>query len=350
VYQVAAFAPGPGRAQLAGALGTGSAAYAALGVGTIREAMITSDELLAYQDAWEQGLLSVRARPMIRVGAELSAEQAIALIRGLGARSGFGDDWLRIWGLKFVLDGGVEGGALEQPYADEPANSGHLNWDSAVLTRVCTEAARRGWRIGTHAAGDRAVRTLLDVYEGVVAETGPLPPWTLVIEHALLSDPAQRERAVRGRFGITVQYPLLWNMGSEMLHTWGPDRTARVNPLDEWLVLGASLAAGTDIVRPFNPMINVWGMVTRGTKAAGIQGPGHAIDVATALRLYTLGTADLNGDSDRLGSITPGKLADLAGYPADPMTADSDDLAGLIPAFTVVGGRPVHDPDKRLAR
>src|SRR5215468_1780450 len=60
VYQVAAFAPGPGRAQLAGALGTGSAAYAALGVGTVREAMITSDELLAYQDAWEQGLLNVR--------------------------------------------------------------------------------------------------------------------------------------------------------------------------------------------------------------------------------------------------------------------------------------------------
>jgi predicted amidohydrolase YtcJ len=350
VYRVAAFAPQPGHADLAAALGTGSAAYAALGVGTIREAMITSDELLAYQDAWEQGLLNVRARPMIRVGAELSAEQAIALIRGLGARSGFGDDWLRIWGLKFVLDGGVEGGALEQPYADDPANFGHLNWDPAVLTRLCTEAARRGWRIGTHAAGDRAVRTLLDVYEGVVAETGPLPPWTLVIEHALLSDPAQRERAVRGGFGITVQHALLWNMGSEMLAIWGPERTRRVNPLDEWLAAGADLAAGTDIVRPFNPMTNVWGMVTRGTKSAGIQGPEHAIDVADALRLYTLGTAALNGDAGRLGSITPGKLADLAGYPMDPMTADPDDLAGLTPAFTVVGGRPVHDPDKRLAQ
>jgi len=350
VYQVAAFAPTPGHADLAAALGTASAAYAALGVGTIREAMITPDELLAYQDAWEQGLLNVRARPLIRVGNELPAEQAIALIRGLGARSGFGDDWLRIWGLKFVLDGGVEGGALEQPYADDPANSGHLNWDPAALTRVCTEAARRGWRVGTHAAGDRAVRTLLDVYEGVVARTGPLPPWTLVIEHALLSDPDQRARAVRGGFGITVQHALLWNMGSEMLTTWGPVRTRRVNPLDEWLTAGADLAAGTDIVRPFNPMTNVWGMVTRGTKSAGIQGPEHAIGVADALRLYTLGTAALNGDAGRLGSITPGKLADLTGYPADPMIADLDDLAGLTPEFTVVGGKPVHDPDKRLAR
>jgi predicted amidohydrolase YtcJ len=350
VYQVAAFAPPPDRAELAAALGAGSAAYAALGVGTIREAMINLDELLAYQDARDRGLLAVRVRPMIRVGAELPAEQAIALIGGLGARSGLGDDWLRIWGLKFVMDGGVEGGALEQPYADGPGQSGHLNWDIAGMTRVCTEAVRRGWRIGTHAAGDRAVRTLLDVYEGVVAQTGDLPPWTLVIEHALLSDPAQRERAVRGGFGVTVQHALLWNMGSEMLLTWGPSRTRRVNPLDQWLAAGASLAAGTDMARPFNPMTNVWGMATRGTKSAGIQGPEHAIDVATALRLYTLGTVDLLGEADRLGSITPGKLADLVAYPLDPLAADPDELASLTPVFTIVGGRPSYDRDKRLTR
>ena len=263
----------------------------------------------------------MRVRPLIRVGNELTADQATALIDGLGARSGFGDDWLRLWGLKFVMDGGVEGGALEQPYADDPANSGHLNWDPAVMTTVCAGAVRRGWRIGTHAAGDRAVRTVLDVYEAVAAQAGPLPPWTLVIEHALLSDAAQRDRAVRGGFGVTVQHSLLWNMGSEMLQTWGPERTRQVNPLDEWLAAGADLAAGTDIARPFNPMINVWGMATRGTKAAGVQGPEHAIGVAAALELYTMGTARLNHDQDRLGSITPGKLADIVAYPADPLTA-----------------------------
>jgi hypothetical protein len=149
------------------------------------------------------------------------------------------------------------------------------------------------------------VRAVLDVYEAVVAQVGPLPPWTLVIEHALLSDAAERERAVRGGFPVTVQHPLLWNMGSEMLATWGPGRTRHVNPLDQWLAAGASLAAGTDLARPFNPMTSVWGMITRGTKAAGVQGPEHAIDVATALRLSTMGTAALNHEPDRLGSITP---------------------------------------------
>jgi len=319
-------------------------------VGTIREAMINLDELLAYQDARDQDLLRVRVRPMIRVGAELTEDAAIALIDGLGARSGFGDDWLRIWGLKFVMDGGVEGAALEEPYANDPGNSGHLNWAPVALTHVCAEAVRRGWRIGTHAVGDRAVRTLLDVYEAVVAQVGPLPPWTLVIEHGMLTDAAQRDRAVHGGFGVTVQHPLLWNMGSEMLVTWGPERTRRVSPLDQWLAAGADLAAGTDIVRPFNPMINVWGMVTRGTKSAGVQGPEHAISVETALELYTMGTARLNHEQDRLGSITPGKLADLVGYPVDPLAADPDDLAGLTPAVTIVGGLPTHDPDKRLAR
>ena len=352
VYQVAAFAPGPSRAELAAALGTTSAAYGALGVGTIREAMTTLDDLAAYTDAWEQGLLQVRVRLMMRVPSEpeLSTDQALALTRGLGARSGFGDDWLRIWGLKLVMDGGVEGAALEDPYANDPGNSGHLNWEPAAMTQVCAEAVCRGWRIGTHAVGDRALRTLLDVYEAVVEQTGPVPPWTLVIEHGMVSDAAQRDRAVRDGFGVTVQYPVLWNMGSEMLRTWGPERTRRVTPLDQWLAAGADLAAGTDIVQPFNPMTNVWGMVTRGTKSAGIQGPGHAISIGTALELYTMGTAALNHEQDRLGSITPGKLADLVAYPLDPLTAAPDGLAELTPAFTIVGGRATHDPDKRLAR
>ena len=350
VYQVAALIPPPSTSQLVSALTTTSAAYAALGVGTIREAMITLDDLLAYGEAARARMLNVRVRPLIRIGSELSTADAIALVRGLGTWSGFGDDWLRIWGLKFVMDGGVEGGAVDEPYANDPRNSGHLNWEPAAMTEVCIDSVQRGWRIGTHAAGDRAVRTVLDVYEAVLAEVGEVPPWTLVIEHALLNDQSHRERAARAGVGITVQHTLLWNMGSEMLETWGTERTRRVNPLDSWLAAGADLAVGTDMVRSFNPMTNVWGMVTRSTKSAGVVGPEHGIDVATALRLYTAGSAALNRETDRLGSVTPGKLADLVAYPLDPLTADPDDLATLLPTWTMLGGRPMHDPDKRLAR
>jgi predicted amidohydrolase YtcJ len=95
-------------------------------------------------------------------------------------------------------------------------------------------------------------------------------------------------------------------------------------------------------------MTNVWGMVTRGTRAAGVQGPQHAIPVQTALELYTMGTARLNGEADRRGSVAAGKLADLVAYAADPMTTQPDDLAELTPVFTMVGGRATYDPDHRL--
>src|SRR5262249_2091634 len=157
-------------------------------------------------------------------------------------------------------------------------------------------AVAGGWRVATHAAGDRAVRTVLDAYERVQASTRSVPDDALVIEHALLSSPDQRARAVAMGIPITVQHALLWNMGAEMLETWGPERTADVNPLDEWLAIGAELAVGTDVARPINPLLHVWGMVTRGTRNAGIQGPRHAIARDIAIDLYTRAPARLDRD------------------------------------------------------
>ena len=85
------------------------------------------------------------------------------------------------------------------------------------------------------------------------------------------------------------------------------------------------------------------------TKTAGVQGPEHRIDRYTAIERYTAGTARLCFEGHRRGTLEPGRLADLVAYPTDPLTADTDALPSLAPAFTIVGGRPVHDPDGRLA-
>jgi hypothetical protein len=66
-------------------------------VGTIREALISREEWPVYQTAWERGELSIRCRPVILVPVG-GDEEGVAFVAGLGARSGFGDDWLRIWG------------------------------------------------------------------------------------------------------------------------------------------------------------------------------------------------------------------------------------------------------------
>jgi predicted amidohydrolase YtcJ len=317
-------------------------------VGSIREALIQPDEWPAYVAAAKEGVLSVRARPLIRIPDGESAGAGLRFLDQLDDLDRVDDDWLRLWGLKVVFDGGVEGAALEEPYADNPNATGHVNWDVDTLVTVGTSAVRRGWRIGTHAVGDRAVRLVLDAYERIQQST-VVPPGGLVLEHALLADALQRARAVRLGVPVTLEHSLLWNMGSEMLTAWGPQRTARVSPMDDWLRLGADVSVGTDLNRPFNPLINVWGMVSRGTKSSGVQGTEHRIDRYTAMERYTAGTARLCNEGHRRGTLEPGRLADLVAYRTDPMTVDIDALPSLEPAFTVVGGRPVHDPDGRFA-
>ena len=88
----------------------------------------------------------------------------------------------------------------------------------------------------------------------------------------------------------------------------------------------------------------VWGMTTR-QSPVGVLGPGHAITRYEAVRLHTVDAARFVGDGQVRGTLAPGKLADFAAYPADPLTCTAGVLAGLLPVLTVVGGRPRHDPN-----
>ncbi len=242
------------------------------------------------------------------------------------------------------------GTALDQPYANNPNYSGTPFWKTDDLIEVANFAVRRGWRIGIHAVGDRAVRTVLDAYEQVINNNPGLKPGTLVIEHAFLADATQRARASRLGVGITVQQPLLYAQGAALLASWGNERTSQIMPVRGWLEAGAQVSAGTDSPpSSFDPMLAVWGMVTRGTKQVGVQGPEHAIDQYTAIELYTAASAQLNWESERRGTIQPRRLADLVAYRIDPITCPVDQLLGLRPVFTMVGGHAVYDSASMLS-
>jgi predicted amidohydrolase YtcJ len=327
------------------ALADACSIYAGLGVGSVREALLLADGWEVYQSAWEQGRLTIRCLPLLLVDSSWPQEQRLSFVDGLRVRSGFGDDWLRLWGLKFVLDGGVAGAGMEAPFANDPSYTGHLNWNPDEMTEVVALALSRNWKVATHAVGDRTVRTVLDVYERALERHPGKPPGTLVIEHALLAGEEQRSRAVSLGVAITVQHALLYTNGAEILASWGPERASRVMPVRSWLADGAMIAAGTDQVRPFNPMLNIWGMVTRGTKDAGVQGPDEAIDIYTAIELYTAAGTRLTGEADRRGQLRPGRLADFVAYRVDPMKAPTDDLPELKPVLTCVGGTASHDPE-----
>lgn len=335
--------------QLAENLKQACQVYNALGIGAVRDPIVSRDEFLAYQLLRERGELTVRCQVMFLMPRGPVAS-IIADIASLEVRSCFGDDWLRIWGLKTHMDGGAEGAALDQPYTDAPTYSGNLYWKIDDLVEVANYAVRRGWKIGAHAVGDSAVRQVLDAYEQVIQANPGIKPGTLVIEHGMLAYAEQRARAIKLGIPITVEQPLLYALGAEFLARWGEERLRQAVPIRAWLEEGAHISAGTDYPAGlYNPMLNIWGMVTRRTKKADIQGSEYAVDQYTAVQLYTAAGAQLIGESDRRGTLQAGRLADLVAFRADPVTCTVDELPTLRPIFTVVGGRAVYDPESMLS-
>ena len=325
-----------------------TADYAAHGLTAVRDAFVTAEEMQLYATTRRRGALNVRVRAMIGLGLGSGGSNLYAAIDELAAHPWPGDEMLRVWGLKLLLDGGAENGATEEPYEGRPDFRGQLMFEPSELTRLAVHAVRRGFRVGTHAWGDRAVRTALDVYEGVLQEVGRVSPGALVLEHAGLARSDQRARAIRMGIPVTVQHPALHDLAALQIKGWGAERTAGIFPIRSWLAEGGDLSAGSDYpVGPYDAMDSVWGMVTRATRA-GVLGREESIDAYTAIRLYTADAARLLGEAKNLGTLEPGKYADFVAFERDPLRCAPDELRGLRPALTVVGGHAVHDPDGRF--
>jgi predicted amidohydrolase YtcJ len=92
-------------------------------------------------------------------------------------------------------------------------------------------------------------------------------------------------------------------------------------------------------VAPLDLLLSIWGFVTRGTQAAGVQCPASAIDRETAFRLYTADGARLIGQEHRRGGLGVGYLADLIGFTEDPLTCDIERPPALRTTLTIVDGK-----------
>ncbi|MEU8970692.1 amidohydrolase [Streptomyces monashensis] len=339
--------PTPDLAQRVDGLRVAGARYAATGIGTVRDCAVTPDDYRALLAAREAGALDIRVRALVSALGMTGAAQVEDLLDVMEDWRSRSDAGLWVWGVKFGLDGGLEAGATEEPYACDHAFSGTLIWEPEALVEAVEAVVRRGWRVGTHAYGDRAVRVLLDVYEHVLTRNPGLPAGTLVMEHGGLAGPEQRARAVALGIPVTIQQPLLHDTAEVEEGFWGPERVARLFPARGWIDLGAEVSAGSDFpVGRFGAMRSVWGMTTRQT-VIGVKGPEHAITYDEALALHTTNAARLLGEEHLRGALTPGRHADLTVWDQDPARCTGDTLRDLDPTHTFVAGRLVTPTDAR---
>jgi hypothetical protein len=276
-------------------------------------------------------------------------DEAIAL----GLRSGFGDDWLRIGGAKYFADGslGARTAWMLEPYND--GGSGLPVVPMAELAGAIQRGAAAGLPVGIHAIGDRAIRELLDVFSEVLPQlpiancqlpigNSPLPHRIEHVQHST------REDLLRlGSLGLVASVqPIHLVDDMALVERAIGERGRWAYAFRTLLDSGAVLALGSDspVASP-NPFWGIHAAVTRqrrdGTPAGGWY-PEERLTVAEAVAGYTLGPAYASGQLDRLGSIAPGKLADVVVLDRDIFAVPPAEIAGTQPALTIFDGAVVY--------
>ncbi|MES2255305.1 MAG: amidohydrolase [Pseudomonadota bacterium] len=267
-----------------------------------------------------------------------------------GVRQDEGDDFVRIGGIKLIVDGGFEGGHISRPY-QEPYGRGGTYAGLTVsppdaYNSVVREINRLGWRAATHAVGDAAVDQVLTAYE-LANKDKPLIGKRWSVEHAFVARPDLVRRMQDLKLMVSAQ-DHLYLAAPALKKYWGMDLASEVTPVKMYLDAGLLVAGGTDSpVIPFNPFWELYHFASRDTISDGVYGADQKIaSRALLLRLDTINYAKLIGEDDHRGSIEPGKLADFAILTGDFLTMPVEKIPDMKALATYVGGQEVYrDPN-----
>lgn len=164
------------------------------------------------------------------------------------------------------------------------------------------------------------------------------------LHHAYLPTPTAMELMREYRIPALATIPFLTNLGESFVTSLGEERASRIMPLRSYLEAGVPLALSSDApVTTYNPFVGFYSAVTRKTVYGRTLGEDERISREEALRLYTADAARVTFEDHIKGSLTPGKLADIAVLDRDILEIDEEDIGGTRSVLTLVGGRVVHD-------
>ncbi|MCH7992246.1 MAG: efflux RND transporter permease subunit [Gemmatimonadetes bacterium] len=330
----------------------------------------TSDELddraldaaMAY--VAEQGVTSVhhmgtlgdlqlfrRAHARGGVGTRIMACTPLALWEALAQlveSEGRGDEWVR-WGcLKGFVDGslGSHTAAFFEPFTDAPDDTGLFVNSEEDLHAWTTAGDAAGLQVNIHAIGDRAIATLLDIFERVETAAGPRDR-RFRIEHAQHLRPSDFQRFARLGVIASMQPYHAIDDGRWAEKVIGPERIKTTYGFRAMLDNGVTLAFGSDwFVAPPTPLEGLYAAVTRRTLDDAHPGgwvPDQKITLDEALRAYTVGGAYASYEEDLKGTLELGKLADVVVIDRDLFDIAPEEIRDARVWATIVGGRIVFE-------
>lgn len=298
--------------------------------------------LRLYQQLARQGKLSVR----VDLRWPLAEWRELAK---LGVEAGFGDDWVRIGGLKGFIDGslGSSTAKMFDPYLHEKESTGVYVTPPATLREQIEGADKAGLSVAVHAIGDRGNGELLDIFAEVMKKNGPRDR-RFRIEHAQHLRPEDFKRFKALGVIASLQPYHIIDDGRWAEGRIGPKRCATSYANRALLDAGARIAFGSDwSVAPLSPLEGIDAAVQRRTLDGRHPDgwfPEQKITVAEAVEAYTLGAAYAAAQEKDRGSIAVGKLADFVVVSTDILAAAERERIGKAKVvMTIVGGRVVFE-------
>lgn len=276
--------------------------------------------------------------------------------------TGSGDDWVRVGPLKVFMDGGMLSGTsyMREPWGvgqtyqiTDPTYRGQLRSDLPGLATLYKEAAKQGWQLTAHTAGEAAMDELLTVFEAVHKETD-ITKRRMLITHANFQSAENLQRCKTLGVCADLQPAWFYLDGDSLHHTLGPKRMRWFLPIKSWMAC-TTVGGGSDhmtklhpdtSINPWNPWLGMWIALARKTTGGVVIEPDERLSREQAIRFYTINNAYLHFQEEKLGTLEKGKLADLILIDRDVMTCPVDDVKQTRVVLTMVDGKVVFDRTK----
>jgi len=316
------------------------------GVTTVTDVLVIPSDFRAYQDLLNEGQLPLRVSAMLAWEDVWTYQPFSTYIFGTGIQTNFGNDYLKVTGMKLVFDGAFTGrtAKMYEPYVgenvpeDSPKYKGLFHFPPEELKKRVKACHLAGIRPCIHAQGDHGIDEALNAIEDALQEK-PMENHRIRLEHGGLTTPKQLKRIKELGVCISSSISFLGGDVSTNWVYWGMERMKWTYALKSFIDYGIIAGGNGDWpVTTGNPFVGIATAVTRKAVTGDILDASQCIPVMDAIRLYTTNAAYLEFEEDTRGCIKPGYLADFIILNQDITTISPDDIRNTKVDMTIVGG------------
>jgi predicted amidohydrolase YtcJ len=297
--------------------------YLSVGITSLQDATFVNDlkRWRNHQHFKAEGMLKSRVYMMF-------GKETMPQFQNIHLGFGSGGSFLRLGGMKIVPSM-----ISDKLHPAEPD----------MIEQILT-AHRAGYQVAIHAVQEKLVDAIVGIYEAVKNWVPDFAIRRHRIEHCAECPPQILERIKRLGLVINTHPSFAYYSGDRYLATVAPTTVPYLYPMKSFIESGLMVTGASDSpVVNNNPLMGIYGGVTRTTASGKKMSPEQCISASQVLAMYTTNAAYASHEEHVKGSITVGKYADMVVLSANPLTVPPEKIKDIKVQMTIVGGEVVWE-------